>query len=253
MTLKQRWATGRQTVGVWNCLDDPVTAEILGRSGFDFVVTDLQHGFVTMPSATQILNALHNTPASPVIRVPWNTPELIMRALDLGAEAVIIPMVNTVEEAEQAAAACRYAPAGGRSWGPLWSVPRGSMIKPDDGDQVSTCIVMIETREALQNLTKIARVPGIDAVYVGPNDLALSLGLGQVRPEQSALLEAAIEGIIIEAKSAGIAAGVDCLDLTEARHWCERGADLMIIDSDSRALARGTAEAATAAHAMTSG
>lgn len=252
MTLREQWAGGRQTVGVWNCLDDPITAEILGRSGFDFVVTDLQHGFVTMASAAQILNAVHHTPASPVIRVPWNSPEMIMRALDLGAESVIVPMVNNAEDARRAATPCRYAPTGSRSWGPLWSIPRGSTIGADDGDRMSTCIVMIETKEGLQNLAEITGVPGIDAVYVGPNDLALSLGLGQVRPRQSALLEAAIEEIITAAKSAGIAVGVDCFDLIEARHWYGRGADLVIIDSDSRALARGTAEAAAAARAFTS-
>lgn len=234
--LKQLWAIGQTAIGVWSGLDDAVAIEIVARSGFDFVVIDLQHGFATMASAPALMNALEHTPAIPVVRVPWNTPDLIMRALDLGACGVIVPLVSSAPEARAAADACRYAPAGNRSWGPLWTNPRRRLTDVAEGDAKATCIVMIETKEALANLEEIVRVEGVHAVYVGPNDLALSLGFGRVRFTESPELEAAIQTIVDTAHTAGIAVGVDCMGAAEARHWRERGADFMVTHTDSTLL-----------------
>lgn len=246
MALKDRWAAGETTYGIWSGLDDPVAVEVIGRSGFDFVVIDLQHGFATMSSSAALLNSLHTTPSIPVVRVPWNTPDLMMRALDLGAEGVIVPLVNNAADARLAAAACRYAPAGNRSWGPLWTNARRVLTDSPEGDRMATCILMIETAEGFANLEEIVRVDGAHAVYVGPNDLSLSMGFGRTRYPDSPELHSLIETIIDTAHAAGVAAGVDCNGAEEAHHWRDRGADFVISDTDSVLLLQASEAAARA-------
>jgi len=246
-SLKQLWTEKTLAYGVWSGLDDPIAAEIIGRSGFDFVVVDLQHGFASMASAPALLNALEHTPAVPVVRVPWNTPDLVMRALDLGAGAVIVPLVNSAAEAQRAADACRYAPAGNRSWGPLWTSARRHLVDVAEGDAKATCIAMIETEQGLANLEEIVRVDGLHAIYVGPNDLALSLGLGRVRYPQSPELQSVIEHIIDVAHAAGIAVGVDCDGTAEIGHWRDYGVDFVISHTDTALLVASSESAARSA------
>lgn len=241
MSLKERWAAGQVTYGVWSALDDPVAAEIVGRAGFDLVCVDLQHGFADLGSATSILAALHRTPAETVVRVAWNAPEQIMRALDLGAEGVIVPMVDDAEQARRAVDACRYAPGGRRSWGPLWGDARRGHLEPDDGDRLATCILMIETAAGLANIEDIVRVPGVDAVYIGPNDLSLALGLR--RRLDAPELEDAVARIVEAARGAGVAVGIDWAEPAGARRWAERGMDLVIAARDS-VLLRAAADRA---------
>ncbi|WP_170297133.1 HpcH/HpaI aldolase family protein [Georgenia thermotolerans] len=243
MSLKDAWAGGRVTHGVWSALDDPVAAEIVGRAGYDLVCVDLQHGFAHLGSVGRILHALHGTPSAGVVRVAWNAPEQIMRVLDLGAEGVVVPMVDDAAQARRAADACRYAPAGTRSWGPLWGDVRRGFPEADEGDRIATCIVMIETAAGLENIERIVRVPGVHAVYVGPNDLALSLGLGRVPLEDSSELQEAVEHVMTTAHAADIAAGVDCAEPATARHWVARGMDLVISARDSVLLRRAVDEA----------
>lgn len=248
-TLKNFWAAGRSAYGVWSGLDDPIAVETMGRSGFDFVVIDLQHGFASVASSPALLSALEHTEAIPVVRVPWNTPHLIMRSLDLGASAIIVPLVNNGAEAALAADACRYAPAGNRSWGPLWTNPGRPPIEAAAGDEKATCIAMIETAAGFANRTEIAGTDGIHALYVGPNDLSLSLGLGRTPHQNSAQLHDAIGQIIEAAHAAGIAAGVDCSGSADAQHWCDLGADFVISHTDTVLLRTAAEAAARAVHA----
>jgi 4-hydroxy-2-oxoheptanedioate aldolase len=242
MTLKEIWTDGGVAFGVWSALDDPVAAEIVGRAGFDLVCVDLQHGFADLGSATAILAALHRTPAASVVRVAWNAPEQIMRALDLGAEGVIVPMIDDAEQARRAVDACRYAPAGRRSWGPLWGDARRSHPEADEGDRIATCILMIETAEGLANIEDIVRVAGVDAVYIGPNDLSLSLGLGR-RPDAPEL-DAAVRRVVEAARGTGVAVGIDWADPDGARRWAERGMNLVVAARDSVLLREAADRAA---------
>ncbi len=241
--LKRRWAAGQAWLGVWASIDDAVSAEIVGRGGFDFVVTDLQHGYASLQSCRPMLDAVQATPAGSLVRVPWNQPELIMRALDLGADGVIVPMVSSAAEAAAAANACRYAPAGHRSWGPMRADTRGLLTRPGVHDNDNACVVMIETADGLADLDRIVRTPGVDAIYVGPNDLALSLGLGRATCAESERLREAIQSAIDAAHAAGIQAGVDCATADATQRWRGRGADFVIAASDARLLARATGEA----------
>lgn len=234
--LKQSWAAGTPCHGAWSTIDNPVPVELLGRAGFDFVTIDLQHGFATAHSLPGLLQSLRSTPARPCVRVAWNAPEQIMRVLDLGAEGVVVPMVSTAEEAASAAAACRYAPLGRRSWGPMLANAGHRPVAPPAGDEQAVCIVMIETAEGLANVDAIAATPGIDALYIGPNDLSLSLGLGRVGPHDSSVLLEAMQRVIDAGAARGIAVGVDCATSADAWFWQARGAAFTMSASDALLL-----------------
>ena len=246
MTLKQRLASGEVLHGTWCGLDHPAAVQILGQAGFDFVSLDMQHSFNTFGSMNVMIDALDKSGSAGMIRVPWNTPDYIMRALDLGAEAVIVPMVNTAEEARRAADACRYAPAGTRSWGPIWSVPRGRLVEHQDGDARAICVVMIETAAGLDNLDAILAVEGVDAVYIGPNDLSLSLGLGRVHYTASEKLRETIISIVRRCRAAGKIVGIDCTGAEQAHYWRDQGCNFTIFASDAGLLYSAAREAARA-------
>ena len=175
--LREKWQNDECTIGAWLSIPSAVTAEIIGRAGFDHACVDLQHGMVDYADALAMFGAIELGNSVPFARVTWNEPGIIGRMLDLGAGGVIIPMVNTPADATAAVASCRYAPVGRRSVGPT----RVRIGKPDYFDTVDDyvlCIPMIETAEAVANIDDILATPGIDAVYVGPSDLAVSMGLG---------------------------------------------------------------------------
>jgi 4-hydroxy-2-oxoheptanedioate aldolase len=247
--LKQLWSAGTPSFGAWSTLDDPVALELMGRAGFDFVTVDLQHGYASAASLPRLLPVLRATPARAFVRVAWNSPDQIMRALDCGAEAVVVPMVSTVAEAEAAAAACRYAPAGSRSWGPILANAAHSAIEPAAGDRIATCVVMIETREGLENAADIARVDGVDALYVGPNDLSLGLGLDRRSFHEAEELHAAIAQIIEAGAQAGTPVGVDCMSTADAHYWVGNGAAFTMSASDGLLLRRIADEVGAELHA----
>ena len=176
-SLRERWGQGATTLGAWISLREPLLAEVAALAGFDYVVVDMQHGLADIADATAMLQAMARTPTVPVVRVPWNEPGIIGRVLDAGALGVIIPLVNSPEEARRAVEACRYPPDGSRSIGPLVTRIRHGADFPATANDVVACIPMIETRQAVDDIDAILAVAGIDAVYVGPADLSLSYGL----------------------------------------------------------------------------
>jgi 4-hydroxy-2-oxoheptanedioate aldolase len=245
--LKQLWTAGTPSFGAWSTLDDAVAVELMGRAGFDFVTVDLQHGYASAASLPRLIPTLQATPAHAFVRVAWNSPDQIMRALDCGAEAVVVPMVSTVAEA--AAAACRYAPAGSRSWGPILANAAHSPIEPAAGDDLATCIVMIETREGLENAADIAKVEGVDALYLGPNDLSLALGLNRKSFHEAEELRAAIAHVIEAGARAGTPVGVDCMSTADAHYWVRNGAAFTMSASDGLLLRRIADEVGAELHA----
>ena len=155
----------------------PTTASL----GFDYVCIDLQHGLNDYDGMANALAAMAGSGATPLVRVPWNEPGIIGRALDAGAAGVIIPMVNSVDEAQRAASACHYWPTGTRSFGPIALGARGGFAGIEAANEQVLCIPMIETREAVEQIDDILGVPGISAVYVGPADLSITYGLPSSR------------------------------------------------------------------------
>lgn len=172
------------------------------------------------------------------MRVPWNEPGIIGKSLDAGARGIIVPMVNTRASAEAAVRACRYAPAGGRSFGPARvSRQEGPGYYPRANDDVSV-IPMIETVEALENLDGILSVPGVDAIYVGPSDLSVSLGLPPANNDGVAAFDEAYAAILDACRRHGVIAG--CHTLSElCQRRIEQGFQMITITSDTTALARG--------------
>lgn len=176
-TMKEKWARGEVTHGAWLSIPSSFSAEIMAHQGFDWVCIDMQHGVVDYQVALTMLQAISSTETIPIVRVPWNEMGIIGKVLDAGAMGVIVPMVNSVEEARAAVAACRYYPLGSRSFGPTRaSYYAGTDYFSGANEQIA-CIPMIETRQAVERLDEILAVPGIDAVYVGPADLSITLGL----------------------------------------------------------------------------
>ncbi|QTE28255.1 HpcH/HpaI aldolase family protein [Pengzhenrongella sicca] len=222
--------------GLWSNLDSVAVARTLGRAGFDYVCLDLQHGLADMANLHALVMAVRAGGSRCVVRVPWNRPEYVMRALDLGAQAVIVPMVDTVEQATAAAASCRYLAGGARSWGPIWA---GEAPQPADADAGVECFVMIETAVGLAAVEEIAAVPGLAGIYIGPNDLALSTGYGRETFRTSAPIAAMLDRIVAACAANGIVAGLHCDGQEMAEHWAARGVSMLTCATDSIILEQG--------------
>lgn len=214
------------TIGTWLQIGSSQTAEIMGQVGLDWVILDTQHGGMSEPDLLPILQALNSTGTPALVRVNWLDPALIMRVGDLGADGVVIPMVNTPEDAELAVRSIRYPPRGMRSFGPLRNYFVGGEAKQ------ALCLCMIETVEALANLEKIAAVPGLDGLLVGPADLALSMGLEFTGPMEVAVLDA-IERVAAACKQHGLIAASVGMTAANVAAQIKRGVTFITLGADS--------------------
>ena len=205
-TLCKRWREGETTLGGWLAIPSSVMAEAVARCGFDYVCIDTQHGAIDYADSVPMIQAILLGGSSPIVRVPRNEPGIIGKSLDAGAHGVIIPMVNTAAEAEAAASATRYAPRGVRSWGPTTAGLRANYREWEPGNVA--CIPMIETAEAIANLDEILAVPGIDAIYVGPADLSITLGLPPANNDGNDAFDEALSSILERCAAHGIIAGI---------------------------------------------
>lgn len=174
--LRQTFAEGGTAIGGWCTTPSAFNAEQLALAGYDYVCVDCQHGLIGYDAMVPLLASLSRTGATPLVRVPFNHTPWMGQALDAGAEGVIVPMVNTRADAERAAAACRYAPEGVRSFGPVRAGLYLNQAPPAEVNRQVLCFVMIETVQGVENAEEICSTPGVDGVYVGPADLAISMG-----------------------------------------------------------------------------
>jgi len=233
-TVKEKWARGEVTHGAWLSIPSSFSAEVMAHQGFDWVCIDMQHGVIDYQVALTMLQAIGTTETIPFVRVPWNEMGIIGKVLDAGAMGVIIPMVNSVEEAKQAVAACRYFPLGSRSFGPT----RASYYAGTDyflgANEQIACIPMIETKQAVERLDDILSVPGIDAVYVGPADLSITLGLPPGMANGGAFEEARV---LIAKKCAehGVTAGIHANASLAEKH-AAAGYRMITISGDAVAI-----------------
>jgi 4-hydroxy-2-oxoheptanedioate aldolase len=234
MTLKDRFAKGGKAINGWCAIPSPVTAEITARAGFDMVTVDLQHGLIDYQMALMMLQAAQLGPAPVLARVPWNEPGIIMKCLDAGFAGIICPMVNSAEDARALVQASRYAPLGGRSFGPT----RANMVHGPSYARTANdrllILAMIETREAMAALDSILAVEGLDGVYVGPSDLGLSLGHEPTLDPQAAEVKEAIAAIGSRAKAAGKVAGCHCGSVEMVRRVQAQGFDFGSLLTDVR-------------------
>jgi 4-hydroxy-2-oxoheptanedioate aldolase len=209
------------------------SAELMGRSGFDWVCIDTQHGLVGYDQMVLMLQGLATTATPAFVRVRWNEPGEIMKALDAGAQGVIVPMVNSGEEARQAVSASRYPPDGYRSWGPVRAALGVDGYSPESANRRTVVAIMIETADGLANMDEILAVPGIDAVYVGPNDLAVSHGLPPSSTAENREHEALIRSILAACRRHQVVAGIHCGSVETAQRWLEAGFGMVNVNSDA--------------------
>jgi len=239
--IRRAWGDGRPALGVFITISSPSAIETCARTGIDYVCIDMQHGLSSYTSLPAEIAACRAGGAAPIVRPAANELWQIGRALDLGASGVVVPLVSSPEEAAAAVAACRYAPAGRRSYGPALIAAAVGSSEPAELEREALCIVMIETREGLERVEEIASTPGVDALYCGPADLALSLGITPAQAASSREHAEAIERIRQAAQAAGIAAGAHCQSGEQARERAAQGFRLITIATDARLLAAAVA------------
>jgi 4-hydroxy-2-oxoheptanedioate aldolase len=235
-SLRELWDSGDATLGGWLSIPSGFSAELMASYGFDWLCVDTQHGLAGYEQMVTMLQGMSAVGVPGFVRVSTNEPAEIMRALDAGADGVIVPMVNSAEEAARAAAACRYPPVGCRSWGPTRVALHRQDFSPDTSNAAVICAVMIETSDGLAQLDEIAGTPGVDAVFIGPNDLAIALGLPPSFTAADPRHRDAIEQILDACKRHSVVAGISCGTVDAANVWRERGFSMLALASDALLL-----------------
>ncbi|WP_427015917.1 HpcH/HpaI aldolase family protein [Pseudarthrobacter sp. P1] len=225
--------SGATVLGYWAVLDSPVSTERIARLGYDYVALDAQHGLMGYSGWLHGLMAIDASgQAAGLVRVPANNATYIGQALDAGAAGVIVPLVNTAEEAAAAVRSVRYPPHGNRSYGPMRSALRIGP-KPADADAAVLCLVMIETPEGLANVEEICSVPGVDGVYIGPSDLCIAVGGKYPNdPDVAEEFDAALVRIRTVAQDAGIVAAIHTASGEIARARIAEGFTFITVASD---------------------
>lgn len=236
--FKARLETGNTLFGLWSTLSSSNVAEILGGAGFDWLLFDAEHSPIELSELVHLLRAAQGSSASLAVRVPWNDPVLIKRALDLGVETLLIPFVQNAEEAKAAVTACRYPPAGRRG---VAGATRASAYGRNksyarNAEKNLSIVVQVETQEALENLEAIASVGGIDGVFLGPSDLSASMGfLGEpAHPDVQRKLHWCVDCLLELGKPAGILAA----DAEAAKRYATWGYRFIAAGVDAIMLVR---------------
>lgn len=241
-SLRARLAASATVHGAWSMSRDPLVAETLAATGAAYVCIDLQHGSAELGDVATLAAVIDARGASPLVRVPALDPAVIGKVLDAGARGVIVPQVETAEQAAAAVAACRYPPEGHRSYGPFRAGAAYGSTNPDVLSDVMVC-VMVETRRGLDNVEDIAATPGLDAIYVGPADLSLALGLSVAFEHESGEHPEALATIRAACARHGIAAGIHCADAAMAGRRLAQGFAMTTAVTDVSLVADGAREA----------
>jgi 4-hydroxy-2-oxoheptanedioate aldolase len=240
--FKQAVKERRLQIGLWSSLASNIGAEIISDSGFDWILLDTEHSPNEIPMLVQQLQAVGKGTATPVVRAAWNDLVLIKRILDIGAQSVLIPYVQTPEEAKRAVQAVRYPPRGLRGVAGAARASRYGRVTDylKKADDEICLLVQVETKSALDQIEAIASVEGVDGVFIGPADLSASLGhLGNAQhPDAQAAIQDAAKRLAKVGKAAGILTGVEA----EARRYIEWGYNFVAVGTDTVLLAR-TADA----------
>jgi 4-hydroxy-2-oxoheptanedioate aldolase len=238
--LKVRLAGGEKGFGAWCVMPSAFGAELLAGEGFDYVCIDCQHGLVDFDEMWPMVQCLRWSRATPLVRIQSAETTAAGKALDAGAEGVIFPMVNSRGEAENAVAACRYPPEGVRSFGPVRS---GLLLGMDPAavNREILCLAMVETIQGVELADEICATKGLDGVYLGPADLAVSMGMAPATMHKSRDHADAIEHVRKVCEAHGIASGIHTVSGEQARKYAEAGFQMCSIATDAvllRTLAR---------------
>jgi 4-hydroxy-2-oxoheptanedioate aldolase len=237
--IKKILKEGGTVVNAWCGIANSFSAEVLAQEDFDSVTVDMQHGMVDFQAAVGMLQAINTRPVTPLARVPWNDPAPIMKILDAGAYGIVCPMISNAEECRKFVQACRYHPRGYRSFGPARGLIYGGPDYYQHANDTILTFAMIETLESLGKLDEIMSVDELDGIYVGPSDLAISLGCapGGVPTEPKVLQ--AIDDILAAAKRNGVIPGIHCGSGKMAAEMFEKGYRFCTVLNDSRLMSLG--------------
>jgi len=235
--FKRGLAEGRQQIGLWNTIPGPVVAELLAGCGYDWIVIDTEHSLTDISDTLGMMQAMAGYPVSAVVRPQSNDAVMIKRLLDLGAQTLLIPYVQSAAEAAAAVAAMRYAPRGMRGVSYMTRATGYGQVRdyPLVAETELCLIVQVETAEALTRIAAIAAVDGVDGLFIGPADLAASMGLAG-QPGHPRVV-AAIEGAIGRIVAAGKPAGILTTDPDLARRYIACGCRFTAVGVDMSLLA----------------
>ncbi|HWM47264.1 MAG TPA: HpcH/HpaI aldolase/citrate lyase family protein [Xanthobacteraceae bacterium] len=236
--FKQAVKERRLQIGIWSSLCSNIGAEVISDSGFDWILLDTEHSPNELPGLVTQLQASGRGTATPVVRAAWNDMVLIKRILDIGAQSILIPYVQTPDEAKRAVTSVRYPPRGMRGVAGASRASRYGRVNDylRKADDEICLLVQVETKSALDQIEAIASVEGVDGVFIGPADLSASLGhLGNPQhPEAQAAIQDAARRLAKVGKAAGILTGVEA----EARRYIEWGYNFVAVGTDTVLLAR---------------
>lgn len=238
--LLSKWETGRATIGSWLTVPHPIAAEAMLPSGLDWAAIDLQHGAFENSDLAAIIPAILARGVAPLARVADNDFTAIGRSLDMGADGVIVPLIEGPEDAAAAVAACRFPPNGSRSYGPSRFGILNATWDHRDVERVA-CILMVETRAGVDNIEAIAQTPGVDALLIGPSDLAISLGVPPHETHESPTVADAISRVHRVATEAGLVSGMVAPSGALARKYLDIGFRMVTIASDLSLILSGIA------------
>jgi 4-hydroxy-2-oxoheptanedioate aldolase len=237
MILKQRLRAGETLTATWLGINHPFVAELIVRQGFDVGVIDMQHGLQNLSDIATMLQAVQPH-ALGMVRVPWTDHATLMKVLDMGAEGVIVPLVNTSEEAKMIVSACLYPPLGIRSFGPTRAAQVFANYTQKANDNV-TIFAMIETAEGLANLEDICKTPGLTGIFIGPADLSYALGLEPKADNLEPKHVATVKHIIATCRHHNLVVGIYGDDVSYLRQAVTWGIGLVVVATDSRLLSGG--------------
>jgi 4-hydroxy-2-oxoheptanedioate aldolase len=241
-SVKARLKAGEAVVGTWLAIPSAVSARFAAQLGFDFLTVDMEHQPIGIETASAMFAAIAGAGVTPLARIPWNTAENIKRVLDCGAHGIVVPMVNTREEAEAAVAAAKYPPTGIRSVG---GVLHAMNFKTDPATYYARAndeilvVVQAESPQGVANAEEILSVPGVDAVFIGPNDLLSMMGQTPRMENDSPQFVEALDHILKTAQKHGVAAGIHTANHEACSRRMAQGFRFMAIASDARFLVAG--------------
>ncbi len=243
--VKEKMGRGEPSIGTWVSSGSPLMAEVLSHAGFDWLTVDLEHNAIDMESLLACFYAISTTDTVPFVRVPWNDPQILKRVLDIGAYGVVVPNVRTPEEAERAVQACRYAPEGFRGVGSTRGRLYGGPDYLEKANEEIAVVLMIESTDGVRRIAEICDVPGVDALFIGPQDLASSLGVpgGYDNPHPDH--KAAVRQVLDTGRRFNIPVGIHCSGPEEANRRIEEGFLWLPIVSDVRFLESAARAAVT--------
>jgi 4-hydroxy-2-oxoheptanedioate aldolase len=240
--VKSRLREGKPVVGTWLSLGSIVAARFLARAGFDYLTVDIEHNLMGMETSTYLFGSIADANCIAIARVPAGKHDHIKRVLDNGAQGVVVPMVNTRQEAEEAVAACLYPPQGTRSVG---GAVHALNFDTDPATYFANAnnelaiILQCEHIQAVRDFDQIFSVPGIDAVFVGPNDLAASMRAPDGTPPDKELFKKTLQDILAACKRNKVAAGIHTFSVEEAKMRIQEGWQFIAVNSELRFMMDG--------------